>query len=87
MTNLNEGAALMFTAQIHKHFRARCRKPLVLTIDDWSCIQRWQEQRIPLDSVLRGIDRAFTCNTGEVTSLLHCRWAVEEVAGELSRSA
>ncbi len=53
-----------------------------MTIDDWSCIQLWREMGIPEQCVLRGIDRAFEKNTGDVTSLLHCAWAVKEVCRE-----
>jgi hypothetical protein len=71
--------ARLYTAQIHKYFSVRSGKPPVLTVDDWTCIRKWREEGIPLESVFNGIDRAFFMDAGAVTSLRHCAWAVLEV--------
>jgi hypothetical protein len=68
----------LFTAQIHKYFSTRSGRPPVLTIDDWTCIRKWREEGIPLEYVLNGIDRAFSMNSGEVTSLSDCAAAVHQ---------
>jgi hypothetical protein len=76
----------LYTARIHKHFRLRCGKSAVLTIDDWKCIQQWREAGLPLECVIVGIDRAFEQNAAPVTSLLHCVWSVREVCVEMHLS-
>jgi hypothetical protein len=79
---MNQSESQNYTALIHKYFLERCRKQAVLTIDDWSCIQSWRERGIPAACVFKGIDRAFAKTAAEVTSLLHCAWAVKEVCRE-----
>jgi hypothetical protein len=79
LRDIQLGDARLYTAQIHKYFSARSGKPPVLTIGDWTCIRKWQEEGIPLECVFNGIDRAFSMDSGEVTSLRHCAGAVLEV--------
>jgi hypothetical protein len=80
MSALPERDSLLYTARIHKHFRLRCGRSAVLTMDEWLCIQEWREAELPVECVLAGIDQAFEQNAIEISSLLHCVWTVQQVA-------
>jgi hypothetical protein len=49
---------------------------------DWVLIENWKEQGIPLEVVLKGIDRAFSSAKRRINSLAYCVRAVEEVLHE-----
>jgi hypothetical protein len=48
---------------------------------DWVLVENWKEQGVPLDSVLKGIERAFARKDG-INSLAYCVKFVEEVREE-----
>jgi hypothetical protein len=68
-----------YVESIEKHFRARRGKDHVLSPRDFQLARSWHQAGVHLATVLVGIDRAF--ESGEVTSLAHCRRRVEELAG------
>jgi len=45
-------------------------------------MENWKEQGIPLELVLKGIDRAFSRAKREITHLAYCIKAIEEVCAE-----
>jgi hypothetical protein len=45
-------------------------------------IENWKEQGVPLDLVLKGIDRAFSRRKRPINSLAYCVKAIEEVIEE-----
>jgi GTP1/Obg family GTP-binding protein len=49
---------------------------------DWVLIENWKEQGIPLEVVLKGIDRAFSKAKRRINSLAYCVRAVDEVLHE-----
>ena len=49
---------------------------------DWVLIENWKEQGIPLEIVLKGIDRAFSKAKRRINSLAYCVRAVDEVLHE-----
>jgi hypothetical protein len=49
---------------------------------DWVLIENWKEQGIPLEVVLKGIDRAFSHAKRRINSLAYCMRAVDEVLHE-----
>ena len=49
---------------------------------DWVLIENWKEQGIPLEVVLKGIDRAFSNAKRRINSLAYCVRAVDEVLHE-----
>jgi hypothetical protein len=79
MRDANKTEVLLYSIQVHQHFRARYGKGTTLTMEEWSCIQQWRERGIQLECVFRGIDLAFSVNVGKVSSVLDCANAVREV--------
>ena len=49
---------------------------------DWVLIENWKEQGIPLEIVLKGIDRAFSHAKRRINSLAYCVRAIDEVLHE-----
>ena len=49
---------------------------------DWVLIENWKEQGIPLEVVLKGIDRAFSNAKRRINSLAYCARAIDEVLQE-----
>ena len=48
---------------------------------DWVLLENWKEQGVPLEAVLKGIERAFARKAG-INSLAYCVKFVEEVCEE-----
>jgi len=63
---------------VHKRNSHRVR----LSCLDWVLVENWKEQGIPLEVVLKGIERAFSRAKREINSLAYCIKAVEEVCEE-----
>jgi len=49
---------------------------------DWVLIENWNEKGIPLEVVLKGIDRAFSNAKRRINSLAYCVRAIDEVLHE-----
>jgi len=65
---------------IESHFLQKRGNPMLLSPKEWSLIREWYEAEIPMDVVIRGIDRAFEHKQKEdetVTSLRYCRRLVK----------
>ncbi len=76
-----------YYTEIEEHFRAARGSGLFLLSPlDWALVEAWKEQGIPLEAVLRGIDRAFEkwrqrkSKTQQVNSIAYCVQAVMEEA-------
>lgn len=80
MQESTKSEALLYAIQISDYFQAKCGSRASLTLDEWSCIQRWREEGLGIECVLRGIDIAFSIGAGKVLSILHCTTAVKEAA-------
>ncbi len=78
MQQSRNNAALLYAINISNYFQARSGSHEALTLDEWSCIQKWREDGISLDRVFRAIDLALSAQPDRVPSLLHCRAAVLE---------
>jgi hypothetical protein len=48
-----------YFTEIEERFQQRRGSLLMLSTLDWALIETWREARVPLESVLRGIDAAF----------------------------
>jgi hypothetical protein len=48
-----------YFTEIEERFQQRRGSLLMLSTLDWALIETWREAGVPLDAVLRGIDRAF----------------------------
>ena len=75
--------------EIEEHFqRARGTGMFLISSLDWALIETWKESGIPLEAVLRGIDRGFEKYhkrkraTRKVNSLAYCAQEVLAAATE-----
>src|SRR5215813_12293707 len=71
-----------YFTEIERFYQSKREVFTLLSTLDWVLIENWKEQGIPLETVLRGIDRAFSRSKRKVNSLGYCVKAVEEVVGE-----
>ena len=78
-----------YFTEIEEHFqRARGTGTFRLSTLDWALIESWKETNVPLDAVLRGIDRAFEKWRARprrgrmVNSLAYCAQQVTAAAQE-----
>jgi len=71
-----------YFTEIEQFYQARRETFTLLSTLDWVLIENWKEQGIPLDLVLKGIDRAFSRAKRRVNSLAYCIKAVEEIIDE-----
>jgi hypothetical protein len=84
-----------YFARIERQFGLRRGGPLVLSPRDWQRVERWQKEGIPLEVVLRGINRAFDLQaaspaSNRINSLGYCEAQVRaewEQAQELAAAA
>jgi hypothetical protein len=86
-----------YFSEIEERFSARRGSVLLLSTLDWALIETWREAGVPLEAVLRGIDRAFDKydertarakgRLRKVNGLAWCAQAVMEAAEELVEAA
>jgi len=85
-----------YFARIERQFGVRRGGSLMLSPRDWQRVERWQNKKIPLEVVLRGINRAFdhfeasAGRTRHINSLSYCEQHVYdawEQARELAAAA
>ena len=71
-----------YFTEIEQFYQARRESFTLLSTLDWVLIENWKEQGVPLDLVLKGIDRAFSRRKRQINSLAYCVKAIEEVIEE-----
>jgi len=71
-----------YFTEIEEFFQTRRESFTLLSTLDWVLIENWKDQGIPLEIVLKGIDRAFSRARKKINSLAYCVKAVEEVIDE-----
>jgi hypothetical protein len=73
-----------YFTEIERFYQSKRESFTLLSTLDWVLIEGWQEQGLPLESVLKGIDRAFSRPTAKkkINSLAYCAKAVAEVCEE-----
>ena len=81
-----------FYTEIEEYFCQKRGAHLLVSTLDWAVIETWQKAGIPLEVVLKGIDRAFERYDAKkrgrpVKSLLYCVDAVADVAEEAKEAA
>lgn len=80
-----------YFTEIEEHFWKKRGTAFLLTTLDWALIDSWKQAHVPIEAVLRGIDRAFEKfdqrkgRTRRVNSLAYCHQAILEVAAEMER--
>ena len=81
-----------YYTEIEEYFWQKRGASLLVSTLDWAVIESWQKAEIPLEVVLKGIDRAFekydTKRRGRpIKSLLYCVDAVADAAEEAREAA
>ena len=74
-----------YFTEIERFFQSKRRSFTLLSPLDWVLMENWMEQGIPLEVVLKGIDRAFSSpkRKQEIGSLAYCVKSVEKVCEEM----
>jgi hypothetical protein len=84
-----------YFTEIEEHFWRKRGAHILVSPLDWAIVETWQKAGIPLEAVLRGIDRAFESyqrsrrglSGRPLKSLVYCVDAVLEAAAELQQAA
>jgi hypothetical protein len=73
-----------YFTEIEQFYQTKRDVFTLLSTLDWVLIETWKDQGVPLDVVLKGIDRAFSRPKArrKINSLAYCVKAVEEVIEE-----
>jgi hypothetical protein len=78
------GADDDYFLEIEAHFARRRNTPFILSAKDWTLMQKWKEEGVPLPIVIEAIDSVFEKNEASgrrkvINSLSYCRHAVKEI--------
>lgn len=84
-----------YFTEVEEHFWKKRGAHLLVSPLDWAVVETWQKSAIPLEAVLRGIDRSFEsygrsrrgANGRPLKSLAYCVDAVLEAASELQEAS
>ena len=68
-----------YFTEIELFYQARRESFTLLSTLDWVLIENWKDQGVPLDLILKGIDRAFSRARRQINSLAYCAKAIEMV--------
>ena len=71
-----------YFTEIENFYQSKRESFTLISSLDWVLIENWKEQGIPLEVVLKGIDRAFSKAKRRINSLAYCVRAVDEVLHE-----
>jgi hypothetical protein len=71
-----------YFTEIEQFYQTRRETFTLLSTLDWVLIETWKDQGVPLDIVLKGIDRAFSRSKRKINSLAYCARAVSDVLEE-----
>ena len=71
-----------YFTEIERFYQTKRKSWTLITCLDWVLIENWKERGVPLDIVLKGIDRAFSRAKREINHLAYCVKAIEEVLKE-----
>jgi vacuolar-type H+-ATPase subunit I/STV1 len=71
-----------YFTEIERYYQTKRESFTLLSTLDWVLIETWKSQGVPLETVLKGMDRAFSRAKRKVSSLAYCANAVSEVAEE-----
>jgi len=84
-----------YFTEIEEHFWRKRGAHLLVSPLDWAIVETWQKAEIPLEAVLKGIDRAFeswgrsrrAAGGRQLKSLAYCVDAVLDAAAEAQEAA
>ena len=71
-----------YFTEIENFYQTKRETFTLISSLDWVLIENWKEQGIPLEIVLKGIDRAFSNAKRRINSLAYCVRAIDEVVHE-----
>jgi hypothetical protein len=73
-----------YFTEVERFYQSKRESFTLLSTLDWVLIENWKEQGVPLEIVLKGIDRAFSHlkRKRKINSLAYCVKAVEAVIEE-----
>ena len=71
-----------YFTEIERFYQSKRKSWTLVTCLDFVLMETWKERGIPLEIVLKGIDRAFSRAKRDVNHLAYCVKAVEEVLRE-----
>jgi hypothetical protein len=71
-----------YFTEIERFYQSKRKSWTLVTCLDFVLMETWKERGVPLEIVLKGIDRAFSRAKREITHLAYCVKAVEEVLTE-----
>jgi hypothetical protein len=71
-----------YFTEIERFYQSKRKSWTLVSCLDFVLLENWKEQGIPLEIVLKGIDRAFSRAKRNINSLAYCVKAVEEVLAE-----
>ncbi len=72
-----------YFTEIERFYQSKRESFTLLSTLDWVLIENWKERGLPLEIVLKGIERAFSRQKKrKISSLAYCVNAVEEVCEE-----
>jgi hypothetical protein len=73
-----------YFTEIERFYQSKRESFTLLSTLDWVLIENWKEQGVPLDLVLKGIERAFLNpnRKRKINSLAYCVKAVEQICEE-----
>jgi len=79
---MNDNAALRYARIVERYYETLHEGPAPFTAADWFAVEAWHRLGIPIECVLKGLDRAFSHRNVVIDSLEHCDWAVKQVCLE-----
>jgi hypothetical protein len=71
-----------YFTEIERYYQSRRESFTLLSTLDWVLIETWKDQGVPLEAVLKGMDRAFSRTKRKISSLAYCANAVSQVVKE-----
>jgi hypothetical protein len=71
-----------YFTEIERFYQSKRKSWTLVTCLDFVLMETWKERGVPLEIVLKGIDRAFSRAKREINHLAYCVKAVEEVLTE-----
>ena len=71
-----------YFTEIENFYQTKRESFTLVSSLDWVLMETWKEQGIPLEIVLKGIDRAFSQAKRKISSLAYCVGAINDVLHE-----
>src|SRR6266481_3618026 len=71
-----------YFTEIERFYQSKRRSWTLVSCLDFVLMENWKDRGVPLEIVLKGIDRAFSRAKRDITHLAYCVKAVEEVLTE-----